>query len=181
MQTMNYRDQIYDQVLVLRCREGDPQAFAELAGRWQERMWRHAFRLTGQQEAAWDVLQESWIAISHGISTLQDTAAFPGWAYRIVSNKSRDWIRREQRQRKGIQSYADQFLQPSIDEGQIFSDLREALARLNRPDQIIISLRYEEGFNTAEIAGILKIPEGTVRSRLHYSRKRLRTLMEDPT
>ena len=45
--------------------------------------------------------------------------------------------------------------------------------------QTIISLRYEEGFDTAEIAGILGIPEGTVRSRLHYTRKRLRTLLEE--
>ena len=146
MAPMKQRDQIYDQVLVLRCREGDEEAFGQLMDRWQERLWRHAFRLSGHEDAAWDILQESWLGISRGIQRLQDPAAFPGWAYRIVSNKCRDWIRREQRRRQGVQDYAD---------------------------------RYEQGFDTAEIAGILGIPEGTVRSRLHYTRKRLRALLED--
>ena len=178
---MKYRDQISDQILVLRCREGDVNAFDQLVGQWQERLWRHALRLTGHEDAAWDVTQESWMGISRGIGSLQDPAAFSGWAYQIVSNKCRDWIRREQRRRRGIQSYADQFIEPSNDGTESFASLREALERLSPPDQTIISLRYEEGFDTTEIAGILGIPEGTVRSRLHYTRKRLRTLLEEPS
>ncbi len=178
---MKYRDQISDQILVLRCREGDENAFDQLVGQWQERLWHHAFRLTGQEDAAWDVTQESWMGIARGVNSLQDAAAFPGWAYKIVSNKCRDWIRREQRRRRGIQGYGEQFVEVSTDGTETFASLREALDKLSPPDQTIISLRYEEGFDTTEIAGILGIPEGTVRSRLHYTRKRLRTLLEEPS
>jgi len=176
---MDRRDHIRNQILVMRCQGGDAEAFAQLVDQWHERFWRHAFRLTGQHEAAWDIAQESWLGISRGISSLQDPAAFAGWAYRIVTHKCRDWIRRERRRRKGVQDYAEQFVAPPSNDSSLFADLHEALAKLSLPDQTILSLRYEEGFDSVEIAAILGIPEGTVRSRLHYTRRRLRTLMEE--
>ena len=178
---MSRRTRIEDELLVLRSQEGDASAFDELVGRWQERLWRHAWRLLGDEDAAWDVLQEAWIGISRGIGRLEDAAAFPAWAYRIVSNKCRDRIRRERRRREAVESYSDQVRQadadaPNFDEQ--CANLREALARLPGRDRAILSLRYEEGFDTAAIAAILRVPEGTVKSRLHYARKRLRKYME---
>ena len=60
-----------------------------------------------------------------------------------------------------------------------YSDLREALADLPGRDRAILSLRYEDNFNTSEIAEILRIPPGTVKSRLHYARQRLRRFLEE--
>ena len=157
-------------------------AFEELVGRWQERLWRHAWRLTGNQDAAWDVLQETWIAISHNIRRLEDAAAFPGWAYRITSNKCRDSIRRAARRRRTDEAYSEQ--KPEVenetsDADARSADLKEALAQLPGRDRAILSLRYQEGFDTAEIAEILRIPAGTVKSRLYYARKRLRNYLEE--
>ena len=87
---MNQHDRLNDELLVLRCQEGDTEAFELLVGRWQGRLWRHAWRLTGDENAAWDALQEAWIGISRGLVRLADAVAFPAWAYRIVSNKCRD-------------------------------------------------------------------------------------------
>ena len=179
---MSPQDRINDELLVLRCQEGSVAAFDELVGRWQERLWRHAWRLTGDQDAAWDVLQEAWMGISRGIGRLEDAAAFPAWAYQIVSNKSRDWIRREHRRRRAAEAYSDQMQQA----GQVTSNVRqqslslkEALAQLPGRDRAILFLRYEEGFGTDEIAAILHIPAGTVKSRLHYARQRLRKYLEE--
>ncbi|MGO9112495.1 MAG: RNA polymerase sigma factor [Thermoguttaceae bacterium] len=86
---MNQHDRLNDELLVLRCQEGDTEAFELLVARWQQRLWRHAWRLTGNESAAWDVLQEAWIGISRGINRLVDAAAFPAWAYQIISNKCR--------------------------------------------------------------------------------------------
>jgi len=61
----------------------------------------------------------------------------------------------------------------------IQASLREALEQLSGPDRAVLSLRYEEQFDTAEIAGILGIPEGTVKSRLFYARQRLRKYLEN--
>ena len=94
---MNQNERINDELLVIRAQEGAVDALSELVGRWQDRLWRLAWRLTDDEQAAWDVLQEAWIVISRRIGWLSDPAAFPAWAYRITSNKSRDWIRRRQR------------------------------------------------------------------------------------
>jgi RNA polymerase sigma-70 factor (ECF subfamily) len=166
---------------VLRCQSGDAGAFDELAERWQERLWRHALRLTGDSEAAWDILQDTWLAISRKIGQLNEAAAFPGWAYRIASNQCRDWQRRERRRRNGIESYAEWFRKVEIQEADSTrcGEVREAVASLADPDQTIINLRYSEGFSVDEIAQILGIPTGTVKSRLHTVRKRLRSQMEE--
>ena len=60
---MNRRQPVTDELLVLESQEGDPAAFEALVERWQERLWRHAWRLVGREDMAWDVLQEAWIGI----------------------------------------------------------------------------------------------------------------------
>jgi RNA polymerase sigma-70 factor, ECF subfamily len=178
---MNARQRITDELLVLRCQEGDAAAFEELVGHWQERLWRHAWRLTGDENAAWDVLQEAWLGISRGLRRLDEPGAFPGWAYQIVSHKCRDWLRRQRRQRWLVAQYGEQ-VQESYDPHQAdeqYASLKEALAHLSGADRAIVSLRYEDQFDTAEIAAILGVPEGTVKSRLFYARKRLRNFLED--
>ena len=58
------------------------------------------------------------------------------------------------------------------------SNLKEALSQLSGPDRAVLSLRYDEDFDMAEIACILDVPEGTVKSRLFYARGRLRKYLE---
>jgi RNA polymerase sigma-70 factor (ECF subfamily) len=178
---MNQHDRLNDELLVLRCQEGDAEAFEALVGRWQRRLWRHAWRLTGDESVAWDVLQEAWIGISRGINRLADVAAFPAWAYQIISNKCRDSVRREQRRREATEMYSEWMQreeQEAVAAQQQHNSLKEALEQLSGPDRAVLSLRYEEQFDTAEIAGILGIPEGTVKSRLFHARKRLRKYLE---
>jgi len=179
---MNQNERINDELLVIRAQEGAVEALTELVERWQDRLWRLAWRLTDDEQAAWDVLQEAWIVISRRIGRLGDPTAFPAWVYRITSNKSRDWVRRRQRMRRADEAYgqrrreAENGGDPSEPE---YADLREALADLPGRDRAILSLRYEDGFSTAEIAQILGIPRGTVKSRLHYARQRLRRFLEE--
>jgi RNA polymerase sigma-70 factor, ECF subfamily len=177
---MDQRERVENEILVLRCQEGDIAAFEQLVKRWQERLWRHAWRLTGDENAAWDALQEAWIAISRGLRRLAEPAAFSAWAYQIVGNKCRDWLRRHRRQRQLDELHGAE-VQESYEpaqEPEQYANLRDALAQLSGPDRAIISLRYEDGFGTAEIAAILGIPEGTVKSRLFHARKRLRNYLE---
>jgi RNA polymerase sigma-70 factor (ECF subfamily) len=177
---MDPRERIADELLVLRCQEGDIGAFEQLVERWQERLWRHAWRLTGDENAAWDVLQETWIGVTRGLGRLIEPAAFPGWAYQIVSHKCRDWLRRQRRHRQIDELHSakvQESYEPAQNQKQ-YASLKEALEQLSAPDRAVLSLRYEEGFDTAEIAAILTIPEGTVKSRLFYARKRLRQYLE---
>jgi RNA polymerase sigma factor (sigma-70 family) len=180
---MSLRERIDDELLVLRCQEGSVAAFERLVARWQERLWRHGWRLTGSEEAAWDVLQETWVAVVRGLRRLEDPAAFRSWVYQIVNHKARDWVRREQRQRRATEAYSERVENPA--EGGSAADrrcenLREALGLLPGADRAILALRYDEQFDTAEIAEIMGIPAGTVKSRLYHARQRLRRLLEEP-
>ena len=189
---MERQEQIKEELLVLRSQEGDTAAFGELVDRWQERLWRHAWRLTGDEQAAWDVLQEAWVGVGRNIMRLEDAAAFPAWVYRIVSNKCRDWIRRESRRRKATKgavppgmatkAYAEDLetaRRSGPEEGDAVGRLRDAVAKLSGSDRAMLGLHYQEGFSTAEIADILHIPAGTVKSRLYHVRQRIRNHMKE--
>ena len=172
-------DDIHDELLVLRCQDGDGAALDELVARWQRRLWRHALHLTGKPDAAWDVLQEVWMAIVRGIRSLDDPARFRPWAYRLVIHKSADFVRRQQRERR----LADD-VSGNVEEGNAslagdhVERLRGALSRLPEESRAILSLRYFQDAPVGEIARILEVPEGTVKSRLHHARNYLKRALE---
>jgi RNA polymerase sigma-70 factor (ECF subfamily) len=169
------RERILDELLVLRCREGSRAAFGLLVERWQERLWRHAHRLTGRTDVAWDVLQEAWISITKGLAGLDDPARFGPWAYTIVTRRAADWGRRDGPDEAAV-PLADE-REPSAPVPEPSDDvdaLRTALARLPGEQRALLSLHYVDGFDVAAIAEILAVPEGTVKSRLHTAREHLR-------
>ena len=174
------RRDVFDELLVLRCQGGDARALEVLAGRWHQRVLRHAVHLTGHSDAAQDVAQEAWIAIARGIRRLQDPARFRSWAYIIVVHKSRDWIRREQAGRRALHRVADRS-EPSSLGGQSenIARMMEALAELPADQRTILSWFYLEEMSVREIAEALSIPEGTVKSRLYHARNALRECVEE--
>ncbi len=94
-------EEVIDEILVMDSQTGSAKAMELLVARWHKRLWRHAQHLVGDTEAAWDVTQQSWLAIIKGLGKLQDPACFRSWAYRITTNLSVDWIRKQQRSRQG--------------------------------------------------------------------------------
>ncbi|MHC5065267.1 MAG: RNA polymerase sigma factor [Planctomycetota bacterium] len=168
---------VLDELLVLQCQAGDGSALDELVQRWQPRLERHALRHCSDQEAARDICQEAWLAIVRGIRRLSDPALFRAWAYRIVANKSADWLRR--RQREGHRTVAEEpASSPRADAEDSQALLQAALKSLPADRRGILELRYLEELSTAEIAHVLDIPEGTVKSRLHHARNHLREVLE---
>ncbi|MHC4574223.1 MAG: RNA polymerase sigma factor [Planctomycetota bacterium] len=172
-------DQIYDELLVLKCQQGDSRAFDDLVGRWQKRLWRYAFQATGSDSAAWDIVQETWVGIIKGIRKLQDVAAFPQWAFRILNNKCTDWLRRQQRQQQLNNELMKQIQNKSDNKrngNEKTEPLRAAIEKLSPDRRALLMLRYNEGFDIGQIGEILRIPEGTVKSRLHRTVNELRQL-----
>ncbi len=174
-------EQIYDELLVLRCQDGESAAFEELVRRWQERLWRYSRRLVDDSEAAWDVVQEAWMAIVRGIGRLDDPARFQPWAYRVVTHKCADWTRRTARRRRLTEEVSHQPLEPAApaeaEEDEI-ARLRRAIAGLPAERRALLTLHYLEGIGIAEIAVVLGIPQGTVKSRLFHARNALKTSLE---
>ncbi|MCB9883169.1 MAG: RNA polymerase sigma factor [Planctomycetes bacterium] len=173
------RSRIRDEVLVLQSRAGDRTAFQELVTRWQERIWRHARRLVGRDDAAWDVVQETWVVVAAKIATLEDAERFRSWLFAIATHKAASHQRERGRHERHIETND---VPDSVPHGSSESDpadrVRRALRRLSPERQVLLALRYVEDFTVPEIARAMNLPLGTVKSRLHHAHKELVSLLE---
>jgi len=153
---------------------GSSKAMEMLVERWQKRLWRHAYRLTSDVEAAWDVTQQSWLGIIKGLRKLHDPASFKAWAYRITTNKSVDWIKRAKAARRvKIDEIQDRQHEDKAETG-----VRELMEQLDVKKKVVLSLYYFEQLSVAEIGSVLKVPAGTVKSRLSNARRELKELWQ---
>jgi len=163
---------IEDQVLVMDAQEGDASALEKLVDRWQRRFWGHAFRLTDNVQAAWDVTQQSWLGIIKGLNGLEDPANFKSWAYRIITNKATDW------HKKNCAVPQAPIERAEIVESRENKDigLKELLGKLDIRKRTVVSLYYFEQWSVTEISEALMIPVGTVKSRLSAARNELKDM-----
>lgn len=186
---MSNINSITDELLVMSCQDGDEEAIGLLVRRWQPRLWRHARLLTGADDAAWDVVQESWLAIVRGLHRLLDAAQFRVWAYRIVTNKSADWVRRQARRRQALADVAHNNAarptstpiappEESASQSEHVLSLRKAMRQLGSVHRVVLTLYYLEEMNVEEIAESLAIPAGTVKSRLYHARQELKEVWQ---
>lgn len=178
-------EDIQDELLILQWQAGDAKALKELIDRWQPRLVRFVWLLTGQREAARDVVQDVWLAVVRGLRRLDDPARFRSWAYRIARNKCADWTRRRTAGRRADEALGHEIRTArSADAGEKQADadetdrLQEALAKLADEQKAVLSLHYLDGMGLAEIARVLDVPVGTVKSRLYHARERLKQALE---
>lgn len=173
-------ESLHDEILVLRSQQGQADAFEELVRRWQKRLWARAFRVTRDEAASWDIVQDTWRKAIQALPKLETPAAFPGWILRMTNNLCIDWIRREVRRREIHEAFGETIPESFSDETPWrLSDVHVALSRLERDDCQIITLYYFDELVVGEIAGLLDIPAGTVKSRLHYAREKLKHILEE--
>ena len=181
---MRTRDDILDELLVLRTQSGDVASLDVLARRWHPKLLRHAVHLTGDREGGSDVAQEAWVAIVRSLRRLQDPGRFRAWAYRIVTRKASDWIRSRVRRRRLNDRVAAEPVEAEVESssaGAEVAQLRTVLAKLPADRRALLSMFYVEGMTVGEISEALSIPDGTVKSRLFHARNRLRASLEEST
>lgn len=183
---MRRKEHILSELLVLRVQGGNAEAFRELVELWHKRLVGYALTLLpGDDDAAQDAVQEAWVAAMGGIKRLEDPARFPGWIYRIVSNKCADDIRKRQRRRSADEQLAEEapVAAPAPDPGAAedgedeLALLRTAMEAMPEDRRRILRLHYLDGLSTNDIAEVLGIPRGTVKSRLYHAREELRKIM----
>lgn len=185
-ETMN-RDarQVLTEWLVLAARDGDETAFRELHALWRADVQRLALGRIERREFADEIVQDAWIDIARGLPRLEDPACFPRWALRIVERRCADWIRRRQRERQRATVAAEETdllasaaaPMPAELPDEIVR-LRAAVAQLPPAERELLQLYYELGRSVAEIAEILRVPAGTVKSRLFALRESLKQTLE---
>lgn len=174
---------VLDEYLAASARAGDRAALTRLAARWSPKLVRHAFRLTGDIEMAREASQDGWADIVSGLPRLTDAALFPAWAFRIVSRRCADAIRRAQSRRKiaaglALEPQSQNTAHEAIEASADAAPLRRAMAALPPEQRAAIALFYLEDLSVAEIAAALSTPVGTVKTRLMHARRKLREALE---
>jgi RNA polymerase sigma factor (sigma-70 family) len=166
-----------DEYLVSLSEARSIEALDGLARRWTPRLQRYAARVLGGSgdagEAAHDVVQETWVGAIRGLRSLRDPTQFPAWSYGIATRKCADAIRANTRRRRlDVRAAADDVgrqMAGLTSEQQI--DLATAIRGLPPIHRAAIHLFYREDVSVEEIASVLGIPAGTVKSRLHHARE----------
>lgn len=171
---------VLDEYLVAAARTGNQEAFANLAERWHGKLLAHAWRQTGDRDAARDAAQAGWVEIVRGLHRLQDERAFAAWAYRIVSRRCAKRVGEAVRHRELGEALASQPepVAPEAGEAIEGEQLRSAIAKLPPDQRSAISLFYLEDMSVAEVAVALATPAGTVKTRLMHARRKLRAALE---
>jgi RNA polymerase sigma factor (sigma-70 family) len=176
--TTRDRERIFDEYLVAAAVTGDRAAWARLVERWQPRLLRHARRVLGDGERARDVVQEAWLEILRGLARLDDVAAFPPWAYRIVTRRCQRLFKRNGRDFLHDEAAVESAEQaPSHQSGDFAAELAivmAAIETLSAPHRAALGLFYLEGLGIAEIAVALDVAPGTVKTRLMHARNKVR-------
>jgi len=169
--------------LVVNSQLGDRTAINELLTDWYPRLTAYAIRRLGDRDQAKEVVQEAMLGISRGLVHLRDPATFPSWCYTQLERRCIDSIRRDIQERKKVSGLTETGELPAdaTSEEDLAGELsfERTLSRLDSQQQLLLKLYYQEAFTVSEIAGILEIPAGTVKSRLHHARKALAVALEE--
>ena len=183
-----------DKDLVQRVVRGEGEAFNLLVARWEKKLFNFAFRLTGDQEDAFDVCQDSFVRAYEQIKQLKDASKFPHWLFKIARNYCISHYRSEKKLPKlegpngednelDLESLLFHHSSVRIDNGHQFeqSELRlivgRALEYLPFEQREVIVLKIYEGLKFSEIAEMAECPVSTVKSRLYLGLTQLKKIL----
>ena len=156
---------------------GDQAAFGELYSRYKDRMYYYFYRMLGNSpDQANDFLQELFMKIVEKPDSYNPAYAFHTWLYSVANNMSKNEYRRrgirlEYHQFEASEPRIDFPSETTIEPGQVIEKIFQTLDQLGEEHRSAFLLRYREEFSIREVAEILGLPEGTVKSRLFTARK----------
>ena len=170
-------------LLVLRCQRGDRAAFERIVAMWERPLFYYLRRLAPSEEDTWDLLQETWLKVFRAIGSIRDPRTLPAFLYRTARNTAISRLRipgfhEITTTGNGADLAA---LQPSLDDDVgAFDDAEQvhhALDRIPLPQREALTLYFLRDLSLDEIAELLSVPVGTVKSRMHYGKQALRQLL----
>lgn len=172
-----------------RLRGGDVEAVAVLMERYQHRLYRYLLRIVRQPATAEDLFQQTWLRVMERIRNYDAQRSFEGWLFALAHNLAIDHLRRyrpESLDEPLPSGDARSELVPGTGPGaleQLLSQERAgwlagSVAELPLVFREVLTLRFEEEMKLEEIAAVLALPLGTVKTRLHRALKHLRQTLE---
>ena len=176
------------EALIRRFQKGDELATGALIRRHQNYVYRLCFLIMGNEQDAEDMMQETFVRAFRALPRfeIRKGASFEAWLYRIAVNRCRSRMRRKWYQVLPWPDPAPQVVAPPearpdrmVEQGEWRDEIADAIHSLGEKHRLVVILRYYAGLSNEEIAQTLRIPSGTVRSRLHTARQRLKALLSD--
>ncbi len=171
--------------LIERSREGDAQAFMRLVSGYQDRLYRKAYSLLGNEDDAQDTLQEALISAYRALPRFRGESGIYTWLYRILINKCRDFQRSTKNSRldsleTGIPVSDDRVtVEKNVELSEESSVLIDAVNSLEKKYRQILLMRYYDDLSYQEIAEVTGLNIGTVKSRLFKGRELLKRLLTE--
>ncbi len=171
-----------DELLTVRCQLGERAAFDALIGRWHEPIWRYLRSLCNSDDATADMAQDTWLRVLRGIAALRDPRSLRPWLFGIARRVAMDRFRRQYAQPP--EADADAALadlaapepQGELELEHDLSALQQRLDTLPLIERETLALFYLRELKLEQIAALMSVPVGTVKSRLFRARRLMRPL-----
>jgi RNA polymerase sigma-70 factor, ECF subfamily len=168
-----------------RLRSGDVNAVSALMEQYKHRLYRYLLRLVSQPNTAEDLFQQTWLRVMERIHKYDPRRSFEGWLFAVAHNLAIDHLRRRQPEsldeptltgetKSELLQNANQSVLEELLSRERADIVVDAVAELPVPFREVLSLRFEEEMKLEEIAVVLALPLGTVKTRLHRALKALR-------
>ncbi len=175
-----------DAALVAQAQGGDMHAFEELVRRYRNQVFAVAYRFVRGREDAWDVSQEVFVKAYRSLKTFRGEASFKTWVLRITANQCKDHLKKRRLATVAFDDaleagqVANTGFEPAdeVQSQEIRRALEQALERLPLKHRTAFVLREYEGLSYEEMAQAMGCSLGTVMSRLHHARKKMRAALE---
>jgi RNA polymerase sigma-70 factor (ECF subfamily) len=175
------------QALIERAKDGDRASQETLVRLYEGRVYGLVLRMVGNTEDARDILQETMVKALTSLHTYNPAYQFRGWLFRIATNKSLDFLRKRKMERRTF-TYPDESGVEDIPNGRTAVDemiaqkldretVERCMAKLDPRQRAVLVLRYKDGLSYREIAEVLAMPMGTVKTMLHRGRLELKSLV----
>ncbi len=160
-------------------------ALGVLYDRYQHLVYRTALAITGDPDAASDLLQDVFLRLHRFANHIDSSRPLEPWLYRMTANQAYTWVKRHNRLVRSIEDIAEWLtggrpsLTQQVETNEGWQQLQQAVLALPLPHRMVVVMYYVNDLSLQEISDILEIPLGTVKSRLHYGRQQLREALAD--
>jgi RNA polymerase sigma-70 factor, ECF subfamily len=173
---------VHERMVVVLAQSRDHAAFQELVRRYERRVLYYVRRMIGETPDSLDVLQDVWLRVFKTLPRLRAPEAFRVFLYRVAHDVTVDHLRRRRRDVPSVdrKSFVDEAEDPwnELEALERTELVHRLLVELSPEHREVLTLRFLESLNVAEIAAVTSTSEGTIKSRLHYAKQALRRRLE---